>query len=166
MQRARRRRRGLVAGATVLLMLLPAAGQARPPSPANTPEARDAASEPCVDSYRDVAGQGPSCHTGDGLWKVNLGRQGAVLTHGGDPVPGDGSDANGQHGFDPALVPRNPVCANSNSFLAILARPNDVADPFTVADFQSMIRTIDGQLYASAVESGSPNGAHYRFACT
>ncbi|MCW2926032.1 MAG: hypothetical protein JWM98_3436, partial [Thermoleophilia bacterium] len=43
---------------------------------------------PCVDPVRDVRGQGPTCHTADGSVKVELANgRGAVLTHGGDPIP-------------------------------------------------------------------------------
>src|SRR3954447_19884186 len=91
--------------------------------PADQP--RDAEHSVCTDAFRKVKGQGLSCHTRNGLWKVKLRRGGEVLTHGGDPAPAfigrTGRYAVGD------LARRQPVCATTNAFHAILATAPDVA---------------------------------------
>jgi hypothetical protein len=153
-----------------MLALVPAgAASARPVPPAQTAKSRAAAAEPCIASYRQVKAQGLSCPTDVGLWKVKLPNGALILTHGPDRTraasgPGD----NGQHGIvSPDVVPRNPVCASSNAYHAVMAVPSDAAIP-TDAErdaFRQKLRQADGILYQAAVESGSPSGAHFRMVC-
>ena len=120
----------------------------------------------CNDAYRKVRGQGPSCRVDGGLWKVKLRNGDTVFTHGPDPLPEDLPGAIGASGvLSGDVIPRQPICASSNAFHAIIAVPGDAVQDKTVASFRDQIRIADGALYQSAVESGSPNGAHFRFVC-
>ena len=115
----------------------------------------------CTDDYREVRGQGRSCRTANGLWKVQLRNGETITTHGGDR-PG----AVGRRGvLSPDVVRRQPVCSTSNAYHAILADPSDVTGSKTVAAFRDDIAVDDGIFYQAAVESGAPGGAHFRFLC-
>ena len=118
------------------------------------------AARKCIDEERQVPGQGLSCRVSKGLWKVRLRDGSAVLTH--------GADASGSTVL--AAVPRNPVCPTANPAgdyyqVAIVAWPSDVVPTETDASLRARIQAINGSLYEEAVESGSPNGADYVFAC-
>jgi hypothetical protein len=68
------------------------------------------------------------------------------------------------------VTPRQPVCASKNPhgnyyFVAIIASPSDQAPDKTPDALRNDIAKVDGALYQSAVESGSPNGADYVYAC-
>ena len=124
---------------------------------------RDAKRTPCTDGFRQVKGQGLSCRTRDGLWKVRLDDGSEVLTHGPDPAPAYmGRTAKYAAGD---LQRRQPVCATTDAFHAILATAPGVTPDKTVASFRDDILLADGALHQAAVESGSPNGADYRFVC-
>lgn len=150
----------------VLLGALPASATAAPTTPALTPHSIAAADKPCTDGYRQVPGQGVSCQVGDALWKVKLPNGAYSLTHGPDPRAAANPGANGQHGvFSPDVVSRDPECATSNAFQAILAHPSNNPGDETAQEYRDRIRHVNGILYQAAVESGSPNGDHFRFVC-
>ena len=118
------------------------------------------AAKKCIDGERPVRGQGPSCRVSKSLWKVKLRDGSAVLTHGGD--------AGGTTVL--AATPRSPLCPTANPAgdyyqVAIVAWPSDVTPNETDVSLRARIQAINGSLYEEAVESGSPSGADYVFAC-
>src|SRR4051794_18366982 len=158
--------------AGALLAGLAAAGPAHA-HPGAPPLQRLAAARPaptfgCRDSYREVRRQGSSCRVAGGMWKVRLRDGSTVLTHGADPA-GDPDAPAGALGFthqlSPDVQPRQPVCADTSRFRALIAVPSDVAVDETADQFRAQIALADGTFYQAAVESGSAGGAHFRFAC-
>jgi hypothetical protein len=122
---------------------------------------KDHNEKPCKDAFREVHNQGQSCQVEGGLWKVKLRDGSHVLTHGPDAP-----EFSGRSGvISPNAVPRQPLCGGTDYLRAIIAVPSDVAGDKTVDGFRQDINAVNGVFYHAAVESGSPNGAHFRFLC-
>ena len=116
---------------------------------------------PCKTTPQDVPGQGRSCRVAGGLWKVTLKDGFEMTTHGVDLPSASGSGAL-------TSPPRAPRCAADGApqHLAVIAYPYDRTPDETVSSMRSRIHAINGEIHASAVESGSPNGADLIFKCT
>src|SRR4029079_9009405 len=142
---------------------------------------------PCVEKVHEVQDQGPSCRVANGLFKVRLSDGSVTYTHGPDALLDDDHDHEHEHGSDHhddgerpgrngqtgdlgAITARNPVCTSANphgayGFHAVIAIPADGSQTITAAAFRSLLQQVDGSIYKSAVESGSPNGADLVFDC-
>jgi hypothetical protein len=132
-------------------------GQDHPPAdPATAASPR----QTCVDDFRQVRGQGLSCRTTGGLWKVKHGDGSVSFTHGPDASP----QASGQLGILGG-TPRQPVCGTTYYRRAVIALPSDVVGDKTVASLRSDINNANGAFFQAAVESGSTNGADLIFLC-
>jgi hypothetical protein len=114
----------------------------------------------CAATFRLVRGQGLSCRTAGGLWKVKHVDGSVSLTHGPDASPG----ASGQRGVLGGTA-RQPACGTTYYRRAIIALPSDVVGDKTVASFRSDINKANGAFFQAAVESGSTNGADLIFLC-
>jgi hypothetical protein len=146
-----------------------AAGSPRPPK---EPPGLD---KPCKDDFRHIKGQGLSCHIEGGLWKVKLRDGATVITHGPDLAPSlpagvTYAEATANASLLNNVTQRQPVCAANNPHgnyyhVAIIAWPSDETPDKTADSLRSDIAKVDGALYQAAVESGSPNGADYVYAC-
>jgi hypothetical protein len=160
---------GLAAAATAASAAGPAATHATSASVFDPPgkqaiadgEGQDAEDVPCLAGVRRMRGLGRACPVRGGLLKVDLRNGDAVLTHAGaDPM------ANGSSRMLPGS-PRKPRCGASTSqhFRAVIAMPSDVTGDKTAASLRSDIDKVNGAFFASAVESGSTNGADLVFLC-
>jgi hypothetical protein len=94
--------------------------------------------------------------------KLREGR--SILTHGPDFAPPAAPDTAA------AASPRPPLCTDRNPSgsyhqVAIVAWPSDRTPNETTSSLRSRIDAVNGLLHQQAVESGSPNGADYVFAC-
>src|SRR5262249_15332776 len=142
----------LLAAAALALAAAPAADAHHdaPPAP-RLPGLGAARAQPdCRDSYREVRGQGNSCRVAPGLWKVKVRDGHTLLTHGADPAPTDDAPAIARgftHQLGPDVVPRRPVCADTNRFRALIAVPADVTNDETVEAFRGQIELADGTFF-------------------
>lgn len=132
----------------------------------------------CAEKMHVVDHQGPSCRVANGLFKVALSDGSFTYTHGPDPVEVDHDhhdhgtttpSTSGQTG-NLASTARNPVCASANphgnyGIRAVIAMPSDGSQTITVDQFRTMLKTINGAIYKSGVESGSVSGADLVFDC-
>ncbi len=152
----------LAALAVALATAGPALAHGSSPATAGAPATKG---KPRAAGYRYLQGQGLSRLVGEGVWRVMLEDGSTVLTHGGDPAP-----PRTMRRTPAAAAARPPVCAennpNGNNYLvAIIAWPYDIAPDETDVSLRGRIATMNGLLHAEAVESGSPDGADYVFAC-
>ena len=115
----------------------------------------------CTTEFKHVKGQGKSCRVTGGLWKVAHSDGTFSLTHGPDQVAASGIG----NLVSPARRPRCETSATAPRHVAVIAYPYDVVPDETVTTFRNRINLVNGELYASAVESGSPQGADFKFAC-
>src|SRR5436190_13708367 len=149
--------------AALVAALLAAFAAAASASAAPPPWSKGPSEKPCVQPEVNVRGQGPSCRVANGLWKVKLKNGNSVLASAPDTVPDTGASV-------AAAGPRSPVCAVNHPhgnyyMLAIVAWPSDVTPTQTDAAFRLQLQNVDGVLADDAVQSGSPGGADYVYAC-
>jgi Concanavalin A-like lectin/glucanases superfamily len=127
-----------------------------------------AASTACLTRFRVVRGQGTACPTLGGLWKIRFRGDRYLFSHGPDVETRTAAAAAATAAT--SAPPRSPVCTNANpsgpyGFVAIIAWPSDGSQVETNASLRSRIAAYNGAFYNAAVESGSPNGADFSFAC-